>query len=136
MFMAKNEKLEYIPTLGPPPKRSTIRKVRKLKKKGKPLPTYEEYLKYFLKIDTKEPVSREHWDKITEHRRYERFKEARANRNLLVSIYVVFGLLIVGVMTGCIIYHIGIDDILQGILLALGFPIFIIAGFFGAGKGL
>lgn len=140
MFMEQQRHIDLDPysyrnlTLRIPPKPITIKKVNKLKKKGKPLPTYEDYLKY-CKLDCV-MIDRNLWDDLSEYRRYEKFKEQKSDHYLLIFVYVIFGLIFVGGIVGGIVYGVWIDDILQGILLALGFPIFIIAGFFGAGKGI
>lgn len=123
------------------PAHSTIKKVNKRIKKGKPLPTYEDYIKYDeehkgLMLGGIRLLDKDSWDKLSIYRQYEEYKDFKKEYHWLVGGYIFFGLLVVGGMVGGIVYGIWIDDILQGILLALGFPIFIVAGFMGAGKGI
>lgn len=100
--------------------------------KKKRVPTYEEYVKA-VKLWRVSIYKRE-WENLTDKERMYHYKKGKSYARTCLFFIVSFIILIVGGMAGCIIYHIHIDDILNGILLALGFPIFIIAGFFGAGK--
>lgn len=96
---------------------------------------YEKYVKYEKGLDKNALVyTKEEWENFDEIKRKVEYNHYKDLYYWMPCFYVGFGLLVVGGMVGCIIYHIHIDDILNGILLALGFPIFIIAGFFGAGK--
>lgn len=91
---------------------------------------YEKYAKYKKRAIIK--YSKEEWDNFSDTRKKIVYKDTRFDYYWLPIFYTFLGLLFVG----GIVYGVWIDDISQGILLALGFPIFIVAGFFGAGKGL
>lgn len=103
------------------------KKTKKTKKKEYP---YEKYAKYWL--HAKGIYSKELWDEFTDEERREEYKEAKFGYYFIWA----FCIFIVLLIAGGIIYGIGADDVLNGILIALGFPLFIIAGFFGAGKGI
>lgn len=100
--------------------------------KKKRVPTYEEYVKAVKPLEAS--MYKREWENLTDKERMYHYKDEKSYARTYLFVIVSFIILIVGGMAGCIIYHIHIDDILNGILLALGFPIFIIAGFFGAGK--
>lgn len=98
---------------------------------------YEKYVKYNKAYD-KDAIlyTKEEWDDLDTIIKEVEYKDAKGNYYWFPIFYTFLGLIFVGGIVGGIVYGVWIDDILQGILLALGFPIFIIAGFFGAGKGL
>lgn len=104
--------------------------------KKKRVPTYEEYKNIKDWFHCYDMGDKEGWETLTDEKRIYYYKDKKTDACLSKCITVFFIVFVVGGMAGYIIYHIHIDDILNGILLALGFPIFIIAGFFGAGKGI
>ena len=128
-----DERYKYTYDMGTiAPERSTVKKVDKMIKKGKPLPTYEDYHKYadLCVLDENE------WNERNIYLQYEKYKEAKNDHHSFIGFCIFCGIIFVGGIVGGILYGIWIDDILTGISIAAGFPLFLIASCLGAGKGL
>lgn len=97
--------------------------------------SYEKFQKYKKRFNFIN-YSKKEWEEMDDFKKKLVYENARSDYYWFPIFYTFLGLIFVGGIVGGIVYGVWIDDILQGILLALGFPIFIIAGFFGAGKGL
>ncbi|MDO5759638.1 MAG: hypothetical protein Q4Q06_01270 [Bacteroidota bacterium] len=94
--------------------------------------SYEEYIKY----KGRNIYTKARWENATQEERMKEYKRLKGEYNSWVVFKIFCIVILVGVMAGGIFYGIWIDDILVGISIALGFPLFLIASCMGAGKGL
>ncbi len=109
--------------------------IEKMQAAGKPL-TCEMYKKMAKKALRDTSITKEEWDKLQDWEQMYLYLDCRKIWRESIVIYIVLGVIFAGTTTVGIALGIYLDEILIGVLIILGLPLFVLGGFFGAGSGL